>query len=173
MDAIIKIFTTLGMTEYAVMALFISIFVEVNPKIKFNPIHAILSYIGKSFNSGIEEEIKQFKSEVNKKFEDLRKEQAAQRDTLDKIIIDQDNKELSRIRWEVIDFYHSVVYNKEKHSRDQYRHILDQSNKFERIYASIHTDNFNNEDIIKMREAAESIKSHYEKHRVDQSAIML
>lgn len=169
MDALVKIFTTLGLTEYALLALFLGIFIDVNPKIKFNPIKCIISYIGKHFNNSIQKEMSGFKQEVNKKLDELQKEQNAQRDTLNKMITDRDNSELSRLRWEVIDFENSIV-NGEKHSRDQYRHILDESRKFMRLLETCKENIFvNEEDVIKIKECTEVIRSHYEKNRSNQS----
>lgn len=169
MDALVKIFTTLGLTEYAMIALFLGIFIDVNPKIKFNPIKCIISYIGKHFNNSIQKEMSGFKQEVNEKLDELQREQNAQRDTLNKMITDRDNSELSRLRWEVIDFENSIV-NGEKHSRDQYRHILDESRKFMRLLETCKENIFvNEEDVIKIKECTEVIRSHYEKNRSNQS----
>ena len=170
MDAIVKIFTTLGLTDYAIIALVLSIFIDVNPKIKFNPIKSVISYLGKWFNNSIQREISGFKEEVNQKLDDLQKEQNAQRDTLNKIIRDRDNSELSRLRWEVIDFENSIN-NGEKHTREQYRHILDDSRKYLRLLDTAEDISVNEEDVIKIKESTEFIRSHYEKNRSNQSQL--
>ena len=170
MDALVSFFTALEMKDYALVTLFLSIFIDVNPKIKWNPIKAIFGYLGKCFNNSIQKEISGFKTEVNQKLDDLQKEQNAQRDTLNKIIMDRDNSELSRLRWEVIDFENSI-YNGEKHTREQYRHILDESRKFKRLLETCENIIVNEEDVIKIKEATEVIRSHYEKNRSNQSVM--
>lgn len=171
MDILAKIFTTLGLTEYAIIASALAIFIDVSPKIKWNPIKSIFAYLGKHFNSSIQTEITTFKVEVNQKFKDLQEEQAAQRDTLNKIVNDMDNRELSRLKWEVIDFENSIL-NGAKHPREQYRHILDESRKFTRMIETC-KDNISvdEEEIIKVNESTDIIREHYEKNRLNQSQL--
>ena len=76
MDALVKIFTTLGLEHYALVVLGLSLFIDINPKLKWNPIKAILGYIGKCFNQHIENEISGFKNEVNEKFKKIQEDQS-------------------------------------------------------------------------------------------------
>lgn len=171
METIAGILSSLGFQEYALAVLFLSIFIDINPKIKFNPIKRIFNYLGKWFNSSIQREIAGFKAEVNQKFEDLQQEQKTQRQTLDKLVADMEQKEISKLRWEIIDF-ETTILNKEKHSREQYRHILDSAKKFLRtIDSNPNLYNIPEEDIAKIREAQITIENHYEENRMDQSKI--
>lgn len=171
METLAGILSSLGFQEYGIIALALSIFIDINPKIKFNPIKAIIRYLGKWFNSSVQKEIAGFKLEVNQKFKDLQDEQVAQRETLNKLVADMELKEISKLRWEIIDFETSIL-NKEKHSREQYRHILDSTRKFLRSVEN-QNDFYNipEEDIAKIKEAETYIKNHYEENRMDQSKI--
>lgn len=169
MEVISGFFSNLGLNDIATVIVIVSIFIDISP-IKLNPIKAIFEYFGKWFNNSIQREIAGFKQEVNEKFDQLQKEQLAQRETLDKILLDQDNKEISKIRWDVIDFENSIL-NGIKHNREEYRHIIDSANKFQRIVSNSDTITVPEEDIRKIKECAEFIESHYEKHRKDQSNI--
>lgn len=171
MDTLIKVLSSIGASQYVVIFLVLSIFIDISP-IKLNPVKRVVEYFGNCFNRSIEKSIAEFKKETNERLDALQAEQNAQRDTLNKIIVDRDNSELSRIRWDVIDFENSI-FNGEKHSREQYRHILDESRKFTRMIETSEVDGISvkEEDVIKMKEAAETIRSHYEKHRVDQSVM--
>lgn len=171
METLAGVLSTLGFKEYAIVVLLLSIFIDINPKIKFNPIKAIIRYLGRWFNNSIQKEIAGFKVEVNQKFDDLQKEQKAQRETLTKLVNDMDQKEASKLRWEVIDFETSIL-NDEKHSREQYRHILDSACKFFRMVESHELDiKVSEEDIQKLQEARTFIQNHYDKNRADQSII--
>lgn len=170
MDVLSKIFTTLGLEHYAIIMLGLSLFIDINPKIKWNPVKAVLGYIGKCFNNHIEKEIAGFKKEVNDKFDKIQADQKAQREVLDKLIAEQENDAVSTIKWEVIEFENSIL-NGVKHTRDQYRHILDRSKKFERLSKSKNVK-VTAEDVEKIRESTELIQNHYDKNRLNQSAMM-
>lgn len=149
---------------------FISIFIDISPTIKWNPIKSLLGYLGNCFNKGVQKEISGFKEEVNNKLEALQQEQNAQRETLDKLIVDTENREMSKLRWEVIEFENSIL-NGQKHSREQYRHIIDCARKFERVATSSETINILPEDLANVREACASIEDHYDKNRHNQSLL--
>ena len=171
MQAIYTILSSLGFSEYALIVLAISIFIDINPKCKWNPLKAIFGYIGNCFNRSIEREISGFKKEVNEKFEKLQAEQSAQRASLDKLIAEQENDTISSIRWEIIEFESSIM-NGSKHSRDQYRHILDRYRQYKRMVESSDNIDANDNDLSRISEAYEYINNHYETHRHNQSAMM-
>lgn len=168
MDALYTFLSKLGMENIGLIILVASIFIDITPTIKWNPIKAIFKYFGKWFNSSIEREISSFKKEVNEKFDKLQQEQTAQRETLDKLILDQENKEVSRLRWEIINFEASIQ-NQVRHSRQQYCHILDNAMKYQRMIKS--GDYGEDENLPEVLEAIEAIKTHYEKHRGDLMAL--
>ena len=170
MQVISNILSQLGYTQVALIVLALSIFIDVNPKIKFNPLKCVISFIGKAFNNSIEKEISGFKTEVNAKFEDLQKEQKAQRETLNKLVSDQENREICALRWDVIDFENSIA-NGVKHTREQYRHILDSAKKYLRLVETSENIEVEQENIQKIKESAEAIRKHYEAGRIDQSIL--
>lgn len=169
METLATILSSLGFEHYALIVLGLSIFIDVNPKIKFNPIKAIFNYLGKWFNNSIQKEISGFKEEVNNKFEEIQKEQKTQRETLNKLIDDQENKEISRLRWEIINFETSILNAEKKYSRDQYRHIFDDIDKFKRIAKSEENKYIQPEDLQRIVESENFIKEHYEKNRANNS----
>lgn len=169
MDAIAKILTGFGLTQYASIVLGLSIFIDINPRIKWNPLKSLLGFLGTYLNRSIEKEISGFKEEVNRKLEDLQKEQNSQRETLNKIIIDTENRELSKLRWEIIEFDMSIS-NGQKHTREQYRHILDSGHKFDRMVLSENI-NVDPEDVRSIQESIANIEKHYEKNRRDLTTV--
>lgn len=159
MDVVAKILTSLGLGDYALIVLFLGIFIDITPGIKLNPVKAIFKYLGKSFNSSIETEITEFKEEVNAKFLELQKEQMRQKNALDRIIIDGQDKEIGRLRWEIIDFSNSIQ-NKVKHSKEQYRHILNSYSRYKLILNEIGiTSDEYYHDVI---QHGTTIEKHYE-----------
>ena len=136
MDTISKILTSMGYGDYALIVLFLGIFIDITPGIKLNPIKAIFRYLGKSFNASVESELSNLKEEVNVKFGELKNEQKRQKDALDKIIIDRQDQEITRLRWEVINFDNGLQ-NKVKHSSEQYRHILNCFTRYKKIMEDI------------------------------------
>ena len=100
----------------------------------------------------------------------IQADQKAQREVLDKLVAEQENDTVSCIKWEVIEFENSIL-NGVKHTRDQYRHILDRSKKYERLVKSKNVK-VSAEDIEKIRESTELIQNHYDKNRLNQSAMM-
>ncbi len=169
MDKITAILSTLGLGQWVLIVLVISIFIDLSP-IKLNPIKMILSWFGRYLNNSIEKEISGFKDEVNEKLTLLQKEQNAQRDTLNKIAKDREAREVSRLKWEIIEFETSIRdENGMKHSREQYRHILDSADKFERIASSADSlVSIPQVDLLTVMEASSHIKKHYDTHRESQ-----
>lgn len=169
MDKIISILSTWGLGQWGIVVLIVSVFIDLSP-IKFNPIKMILSWFGRYLNKSIQTEITGFKEEVSEKLALLQEEQTAQRNTLDKIVKDREAREISRLKWEVIEFETSIRdENGMKHSREQYRHILDEADKYERIAVSADSlISIPQVDLLAVQEAASHIKSHYDSHRDSQ-----
>lgn len=160
MKPIMDLLNNLGYADWALFVLFLSIFIDVSP-IKINPIKSIFKYLGKSFNSSIEVEISDIKKEMGETFESIKKEQTRQKKALDRIILDNQDKEISRLRWEIIDFDNGIK-NKVRHAPDQYRHALHSFEKYNSIMKELGTtsDEYYNE----VQKHGNSIKSHYEQH---------
>lgn len=162
MEAIGKALLSLGYDKWALILIVLGIFIDITPGIKWNPIKTIFKYLGKAFNSSVESELNTLKSAMNIKFDELQSEQLAQRETLDRLILDQTNKEIGRLRWEVIDFQNSIM-NGVKHSRDQYNHVLDSYDKYILIMQNPNIDS--DEYFRTVQEQGEKIREHYERYR--------
>lgn len=162
MDAIYQALSTLGYTKWALIVLMLGVFIDINPAIKVNPIKAIFRYLGKSFNASMETEISEMKNDMSSKIDELQQEQYAQREALDKIVLDNQNKEIQRLRWEIIDFNNGII-NGIKHSREQYRHVLDAYERYNNIISDVGTPL--DEYFRSVQENGNTIKRHYEDHK--------
>lgn len=169
LEQIGKSLASLGFGRAALIIFFISLFIDISP-IKFSPIKAIFKFMGRWFNSSVEKEIAGFKVEMNQKFDELKTEQKAQRETLDQLAKDQESEEASSLCWSIIDFRNSIE-NGEKHTRDQYRHMIDCARKYERIATTSPNIKVEAETLQQIRECAEEIKKHYESGRGDQTVL--
>lgn len=89
----------------------ISMFVQFTPAIKFNPITALLNWVGKVING-----------EVLKQIAALQKRADEQRKSIDE-------NEMDRIRWEVLDFA-NACRNHVKHTKDEFQHIISLNTKY-------------------------------------------
>lgn len=163
MDALYKVVSSLGYTKGAIIILLLGIFIDINPGIKFNPIKAIFRYLGKAFNSTVENELNDFKIDINAKINEIQTEQSEQREALDKIILNDQNKEIQRLRWEIIDFNNGIM-NEVRHSREQYRHVLDAYDKYSRIIDEIGV-NVDLEYYRSVKENGDHIRSHYNENK--------
>lgn len=165
MKALGEFFAQVGAPRIALVILFLSVFVDITPFIKINPIKAIFKYLGKAFNSSVEKEISNLKVEINGQIDEVKKEQRNQRETLDKLIIDNSIKELGRLRWAIIDFKNGLD-NGNKYTREQYHHIFDSIDKYNEII-DLDEDVSDDEYFHIVEESGESIKDHFEEHRDD------
>ena len=141
-----------------------SIFIEITP-IKLNPIKWIISFIFKPIN----EEIESMKEEINTKFDTLeenikkeielmREEQNTQKESIEDLLKVNEMNEISRIRWEIIEFANSIE-NKQLHIRDEYRHIIDDNKRYHSLIEKYELDN----GIID--EEFEKIEKHYKENK--------
>lgn len=167
MQEITKVLQGLGYDKIALIILAASIFIDLTPAVKWNPIRSIFKYIGEAFNSSIKTEIGAFKVEVNDKFNQLQEKQDDQQASINKLIKDQSHKEVSRLRWEIIDFKNSIV-NGVKHSRGQYRHVI---SSLDTYLNSIEVEDADNDYYNEVIEDGEYIRTHYEKYKDDKSLL--
>ena len=165
MGNLAKFFESIGFSQYATIVLLISVFIDISP-IKINPIKSICSFLGKWFNRSIEAEIVEFKMEMADKFNQLQQEQINQRKMLNKIVDDQNERELNFLCWSIIDFENSLL-NYQKHSRDQYRHIIDDINRYNNLVKVTKGTSVDAGDRQREKEAEEFIIKHYNEGRDD------
>lgn len=105
----------LGLLTVAILSLF-----EFT-KIKVSPISAIFRWIGSKINSPLLERI-----------DTIAVKQDAQEKKLDDLQDSQDDNEIDRIRWEILDFANSCRHG-QKHTLDEFDHIIELNEKYHRI----------------------------------------
>lgn len=142
----------------------LSIFIEITP-IKINPISLLLNLLFKPIRKDIsdmksvmESNMDTLKSDLQSDIQNVINQQNNELTTIDKVLESQDLAEMSRIRWEIIEFSNSIE-NGQLHKRDEYRHIKDDNKKYHQLIEQYHLEN----GIID--EEMENINSHYEQHK--------
>lgn len=105
----------------ALIIVIISVFIEITP-IKINPISSLLRWLGGKINVKLIERID------------------AQEKKLDQINTTIDQNEIDRIRWEILNFSNSCR-NDERHSKDEFEHIITLHEKYQKIIEARHMKN--------------------------------
>ena len=164
MDAIYKVLTSLGYYKLAIIVLLLGVFIDIMPGIKWNPLKSLFKYIGKYFNAGVENDIKDMKEDMGKRMEKLQDEQVAQREVLNTLIVERDDSEINRIRWEIINCSDEIV-NEGKHSRSQYLHVLAAFEEYNRLVEQSGRVEKNDYFYIQVEQAGKRVKDHYEKFK--------
>lgn len=107
----------------------LAFFVQITPVIKFNPLTALFTWIGKIITADVSKEISEMKGEIGKIKEKLQ----SQEDSMDE-------NEKDRIRFEVLNFAASCR-NGQKHTKDEFEHIIDLNTKYGRLIAKTDDEN--------------------------------
>ena len=102
--------------------------VEITP-IKWNPLTSILSWLGNRINKDLTREVEGLSTSV--------KEQAKKVDALDEKI---DMNEIDHIRWEILNFANGCRHE-QKHSKDEFEHIINLHQKYGEILDARHLKN--------------------------------
>lgn len=143
---------------------FVSLFVELTP-VKFNPISALLGLINKSVREDIAllkeeltENINSVKSELKDDISNLKDQEQLAEEKINELVKASEMAEISRIRWEIIEFSNSID-NAQLHIRDEYRHIIDENEKYHQLIKKYDLSN----GLID--EEMEKINKHYNENK--------
>lgn len=146
------------------LLLFLSVFVEIIP-IKVNPVTAILNLLFKPIRKDMNDmktelnnNINSVKVELKQEIDQIKNEQSRQSETIKQLIETSEMDEISRIRWEIIEFSRSID-NGHLHTRDEYHHIKDDNRRYHFLIEKNKLTN----GIID--EEVDKINKHYEENK--------
>ena len=115
--------------------LFLSVFIEITP-LKINPISFLMNLLFKplkkdmaDMKTELNNNINSVKTDLKHEIDKVKIEQTNQKQAISDLIKSLDMEEISRIRWEIIEFSISLD-NNQLHTRDQYRHIKDDNKRY-------------------------------------------
>lgn len=150
------------------IVLVLSIFFEIS-KIKINPISSLMKWLFKPIRKDMDDmkqeinkNIDSIKSEFKQEIESLRSQQQADASRIDSLIETNEMSEVSRLRWEIIQFSNSLE-NGQKHIRDEYRHIKDDYDRYHTL-----CDKYDLKNGI-IDEEMEKINARYDANRLSNS----
>jgi hypothetical protein len=84
--------------------------------------------------------INSVKEDLKLEIESIKKEQIQQKESIEDLTKVNELNEISRIRWEIIEFANSIE-NKQLHIRDEYRHIIDDNKRYHALIEKYELDN--------------------------------
>lgn len=152
--------------DHAIQILVVfSLFFEIS-KIKLNPITALMNRILRPIKKEIEDvktelntSIDDLQNEIKLEIESIKLEQANAKSTINQLIESNEMSEISRIRWEIIEFSNSIS-NDIKHTKDEYRHIKDEAKRYHILIEKYELDNgIIDEEMTKINERYEKNKN--------------
>ena len=85
-------------------------------------------------------EIEDLRKDLTNQIDSLREDQEKEKEAIDELIYSNEMSEISRIRWEIIEFSNSIE-NGQLHVRDEYRHIRDEHKKYESLIQKYNLEN--------------------------------
>ena len=142
----------------------LSIFIEFTP-IKINPIswlsNILFAPLRKEMGDmekRLNDNIVGVKDEIKEEMDQIKSEQHNQKDSIEELLKTNELSEISRIRWEIIEFSNSIE-NGQLHIRDEYRHIIDDNRRY---HALIEKNGIENGFF---EEEFEKISKHYEENK--------
>lgn len=157
-----------GLGNAAIIVFIISLFIDLTPGIKFNPIKWIIKQFGTAFNHSIDKKIESFNEDLKIKFEniekdidEIKKKQEEQSKQMKQQEKDIDIAELNRLKQEILDFSNRLQ-QKQKFVAEEYRTIMDCYSRYHGII-----DKYEDLENGKIDPEYQYILNHYLDHKDD------
>ena len=166
----------MGAVDWAVVVIIVSLFIDLTPGIKFNPVQFVIKHIGSAFNNSVEKKVDAMKTEMYEKIDTMNKQMDERIDDLDTKLDEVkeeqqeikdmqqeqarsiDESEVNRLKCEILSFSNSLICGS-KHTTEEYHTVMDQYTSYHKIIAKY--DDMSNG---KIEVEYENIVSHYTKH---------
>lgn len=103
-------------------------------KIKVNPWSWLLKQLAEALTKGVNERLDSISEVRTNQYNEMVSNLTETVEQLHNLNKRVDENEMQRIRWEILDFANSVK-NGRKHSKDEYFHIMEMHEKYNRIIA--------------------------------------
>lgn len=151
------------------LLLCIGICIEITP-IKINPISSVMKLLFKPIRQEMDDMKKELNDNINSVKTDLKEDinqlsdgQLKQSETIVELIKTSEINEITRLRWEIIEFARSLD-NNQLHRRDEYLQIKEDNQRYHSLIKKYGLTNGLIDDEM------EKINDHYKKNKGNQSA---
>ena len=140
----------IGGVNIAIIFLIITLFIDITPGIKFNPVQFVIGKIGKAFNSSVDKKLDEFKGDVYEKIDNLEEKMDQRMDSLegriDELQSEQaevakrqarqerslDEAEITRLKRAVLEFSNRLTKS-EKFSAEEYHTVMEQYTRYHQL----------------------------------------
>ena len=163
MEVIAKWLYDMGYKGIAFTIIILLMFIEFNPKVKFNPISSFISWIGRKFNSSVDNQVSQFKKDTTDKLNSLDAKNQEQDKNLQEVSTDLKMFKLSSLYNEITSFEASIL-NGEKFYREQYRRELDNEELYNNLAKELDLSR-EQARVAEVEESIDTIRQHYKETR--------
>ena len=126
-----KALTDLGLGDWALIIVVASLFVDLVPGIKFNPVRFIVKKLGDAFNHSVDKKLDELESKVNVRIDELesqlvqlKSKNETQFATINGLQKKIDVAEVNRLKMEILNFSNRLSQAR-KFTAEEYRTIMD------------------------------------------------
>jgi hypothetical protein len=161
-----RFFSDLGLTDWAIIVVVITFFIDLTPGIKFNPVTFIIKKLGEAFNHSVDKKLDELETKVDSKISnvetqlnELKDKTSKQYDLLQEQRKDLDTAEVNRLKKEILEFSNQLSQGK-KFTIEEYRTIMDCHKRYEDI-----VDKYQDLTNGRIDPEYNAILKHYEEHK--------
>lgn len=134
-----NIFSDFGLGEWTIVVVVLSLFIDLTPGIKFNPIKFIVKQIGTAFNHTVDKKLDQFDEKVTGRIDsiddqlsNLKEENTIQSHNFESLKRDVDIAELNRLKLQILDFSNRLS-RRQLFTTEEYRTVMDSYSRYHEI----------------------------------------
>lgn len=162
-----KALTDMGFGDWALVIVIFSLFVDLVPGIKFNPISFIFKKMGDAFNHSVDKKLDELESKVNLRIDSIEEQLAnlkndnnIKENSIKELRRVIDIAELDRLKLKILDFSNQISQQQRKFTAEEYRTIMD-------CYTRYHTiiDCYDDLSNGKIDVEYNYIEKHYTDHK--------
>lgn len=127
-----KALTDMGLGDWALVVVVISLFIDFVPGIKFNPVRFVFKKFGDAFNHSVDKKLDELESKVNVRIDALdsqlsalKDENDSQYESIKELQKNVDVAEVNRLKMEILNFSNKLSQQHQKFTAEEYRTIMD------------------------------------------------
>jgi hypothetical protein len=119
-----KFFCDFGLTDWAVFIVVVSLFVDITPGIKFNPVSFVVKKLGEAFNHSVDKKLNELEDKVDDRLSSLETQITELSNQSAKQQRAIDVAEVNRLKKEILDFSNRLSRG-QTFTAEEYRTVMD------------------------------------------------